>query len=130
MNLVPASKDDFAACANLAAATDDQVARFAGELLEWLQDMNWPVARLVQQRLARTGTRLVEQIIEILGGDDEIWKFWIIASLLPSMSNDVIVALYPDLKRIAFSPTDKERIEEVDVEARRLLARASASPKP
>src|SRR5512139_1927496 len=100
MNLVPTSKDDFHACANLAAATDEEIAPLAAELLEWLQDMNWPVAPLVRQRLARLGTRLVEPISGILRGDDDIWKFWIIVSLLPSMSNDVISALCPDLRRI------------------------------
>lgn len=66
MKLVPSTKTDFEACANLRKAADTEVTPFVNDLLEWLKDLNWPVAPLVQERLAKLGAELVEPVRTVL----------------------------------------------------------------
>lgn len=123
MNLVPSSKTDFEACSNLAIATDDEIELFVSELLEWLQDFNWPVAPLVQKRLSTLGLVLVEPLKSVLKSNDDIWKYWIVSSLLPLVRKEVLNAVSEELERIASNPTEGEKHEEVHVSAQELLER-------
>ncbi|WP_373273219.1 DUF5071 domain-containing protein, partial [Vibrio parahaemolyticus] len=51
-------------------------------MLEWLQDLNWPVADPVSQRLLQLNLELVEPLLLILSSDDDVWKYWIVSSFL------------------------------------------------
>jgi hypothetical protein len=113
MSIVPANKQDFAACKRLAAASDDEVRAQLRDLLVWLQDMNWPVARLVADRVGTLGLSLTAPLREILRGSDDVWKYWIVSSLLPSADRAVAESLREDLDRILASPTLGETREEL-----------------
>jgi hypothetical protein len=113
MSIVPANKQDFAACKRLAAASDDEVRAQLRDLLAWLQDMNWPVAPLVAGRLGTLGLSLTAPLREILRGSDDVWKYWIVSSLLPSADRAVAESLREDLDRIVARPTLGEAREEV-----------------
>jgi hypothetical protein len=121
MSIVPAHKQDFQACELLAVAADDQVVPRIRELLEWIQDMNWPVAGRVVQRLTTVGAPLTEPVEHILVGSDDIWKYWVINSLLPGVDPNVVESLRPHLQRIVSSPTANETAEDVVEGAARLL---------
>lgn len=123
MDLVPTSKSDFEACKRLANASDADVGPVVPQLLEWLQDMNWPVAVHVRDRLAKVVTDIIEPVRTVLIGHDDIWKYWLVSSLLPQADSRVVTALSAELSRIAFRPTDGEKSEEVDVAAKDLLGR-------
>lgn len=123
MGLFPTSKYDLEACATLANASDGEVGPLVPQLLEWLQDMNWPVAVHVRDRLARMSAELVEPVRKVLIGNDETWKYWLVSSLLPETDSRVVSALSAELKRLAFCPTASEKSEEVDMLARELLER-------
>lgn len=125
MKLVPSSKTDFEACANLAAANDEQIMPFIDSLLEWLQDMNWPIAPLVQKRLSKLGTELVMPVRKVLNGSDNVWKYWLISTLLPLVKDEINKALSVEIQRIAFHPTDGEECEQVHLAAQRLLSQKS-----
>jgi len=113
MSVVPANKQDLAACQRLAAASDDEVRANIRELLVWLQDMNWPVAPLVTNRVSRVGLALAAPLREILRGCDEMWKYWIVSSLLPTVDQAVVESMGEDLDRIVTSPTSGELLEEL-----------------
>lgn len=84
--MVPTNKHDLEAVKALQSASDDQVINNAEELLEWLQDANWPVFNGVVNRLSRLGDRLLVPINRILNGDDSVWKANIVGHLIPSFS--------------------------------------------
>lgn len=121
MKLVPSSKIDFEACSNLAIAADDEITPFVSVLLEWLQDLNWPVAPLVQERLSTLGTELIESIKSVLNGNDDVWKYWLVSSLLPLVRDNVYCEVTVEIERIASNPTEGEKYEEVHVAAQELL---------
>ena len=60
----------------------------ADQLLEWLQDRNWPVFKGVVNRLSVLGNELVLPINNILKGNDSIWKANIVGYLIPSFSKE------------------------------------------
>ncbi|HLA95961.1 MAG TPA: DUF5071 domain-containing protein, partial [Pyrinomonadaceae bacterium] len=90
------------------------------QLLEWLQDMNWPVAQTLATFLAGIGPPLIPHVKKIFETDDEIWKYWVIREILTE-SQPLTEALQTELKRIASYPTKSELEEELDVEAREVL---------
>jgi Domain of unknown function (DUF5071) len=120
MRIVPEHKQDIEACSALAQAKDSEIAPVLPELLAWLQDMNWPVARLVQMRIESLGIDLAEPIREVLKGSDDIWKTSLISSLLPRVHSSVVESLEPELNRILESPSEGEIAEEVQDAVRAL----------
>jgi hypothetical protein len=113
MRIIPKSKLDIEACENLSEATDDDVNPHIYELLIWIQDLNWPVARPVAERLSRLGDELIEPILTVLDGDDEIWKYWVVSHLLHIVNHQVYSSVEFKLNRIKSKPTPSEIEEEV-----------------
>jgi hypothetical protein len=123
MNIVPANKSDLDACNNLMQASDEEVKEKIIELLEWVQDINWPVASHVCERLKNIGSPLVEPVRKILLGSDEVWKYWVISNLLSNASTETTCLLKGELEKIANNPTETERFEEVNLVAREVLSK-------
>jgi len=122
--IVPKHKSDQEACDHLIIAPDAEVLAHIDPLLACLQDINWPIAAPVSDRLAALGIELAHPIMKILNGSDEIWKYWIISHLLYQIKDDVYQAIYLVLRRINKYPTQAERDEEVwDAVSSLLLAR-------
>ena len=123
MNIVPENKMDMEACRYLSQASSEEVDGQVSALLQWLKDMNWPVAPCVCKRLKEVGKPLVEPVREILKGTDEIWKYWVITRLLAESGIEVVSALKPELKRIVDAPTKLELSEGVNLVAEEVLGR-------
>lgn len=84
--MIPKDKNDEESVRLLQLATDEDVVKNAVELLEWLQDINWPMFKGIVNRLSSLGNVLFAPISEILAGEDSIWKANIIGHLIPSFS--------------------------------------------
>ena len=123
MQLVPSSKFDIATAERAVEAGWPAVEPVTPELLEWLQDYNWPVSRILAPFLARIGPPLVPYLRPILVGEDAIWKYWIIAAVLADAPLEVIESLGPELARIVGDPTAREVEEEVPEVAKAALDR-------
>jgi len=91
------------------------------DLLEWLADMNWPVASPVLERLKTMGDDLIEPVRAILNGHDLIWKYWMLAALLPATQPSIIDALKPEVQRFIENPSPKDIEEELHIVARECL---------
>jgi len=94
------------------------------ELIEWMQDCNWPVAQVLQPFLASIGAPLAPHIREVLQSDDDVWKYWVISCIV-SESSELACLLTAELQCIALSPTVGEHEHEVDAQARAILERLS-----
>lgn len=122
-HLVPRHNSDDEACMWLATASDAEVIPHIAELLGWLQDLNWPVAPPVAERLARLGPELVAPLLAVLAGQDEGWKYWLVSHLLYRVQDEVYRPLYFRLARMAREPTPAERSAAVHFEVCELLRR-------
>ena len=120
--IVPKNKFDDEACKNLIKASDSEVIPFLKPLLECLQDLNWPIAGPVSDRLEVIGTELVEPLLEILEGNDEIWKYWIISHFLYRVTDEVYKQVIFKLNSMKKNPTKTEINEEVHDAVCELLA--------
>lgn len=90
------------------------------QIMEWLQDSNWPVAKELNEFIISVGTPIAPYIKNILNGDDETWKYFILSSVVRN-SPELAQVLYADLTRIADFPTRGEKEEEVSAVAREIL---------
>lgn len=114
--LVPKHKLDLESARALVALGYPAVAPVASSLLQWVQDINWPVAHILAPFLASIGEELAPQVKIVLESGDEVWKYNLIQAVVaasPALSR----ALREDLARMACSPTPAELREEVDVVA-------------
>jgi len=111
--LIPRNKMDTERAEAAVAAGFPVVAPILPDLLEWLQDMNWLVAGILAPFLASIGCPLIPHIRNILATDDEIWKYWIISRIMGE-SREVAEAFRGELERMAYSPTESERREELN----------------
>ena len=114
MNFIPTNKFDIQACKQLEIALLTEVQPFILELLAWLQDFNWPVAPFVKQKLIQFDEELIKPLKVVLTGNDVVWKYFILTELIPEVKINVVNSLQPELKQIAYSPSDDEKSEEVD----------------
>jgi hypothetical protein len=120
--LIPRDKFDTARAEEVVAAGYPAVAPIIPELLEWIRDCNWPVARIIAPFLATIGAPLIPHIRTILETDDNVWKYWALSYLVQG-SPDVAAALRRDLLRCANSPTPDETADGLDEIAQRILQR-------
>jgi hypothetical protein len=110
---IPRDKHDIERAEAAVKAGYPAIAPILPNLMEWLQDMNWPVAGVLAPFLASIGAPLIPHIRKIFTTDDKIWKRWIISQILDE-SREVAEAFRDELERIAYSPTEQEVLEELN----------------
>lgn len=86
-------------------------------LLNWLQDCNWPGANEACDYLIQHCKMAAPYALEILRGNDEVWKYWIINRLVNNWPKEVLYDNLSLIKEIAMK-NDKE---EVNISAARIL---------
>jgi hypothetical protein len=118
--LIPEDKDDFETVERLKAISFDELKPIVSELLTWLQDLHWQIARSIAEILIPFVDRLIPDFIEIFKTNDSEWKYNILI-LFGYTTNDPI--FIEEIRRISFNPTQDEISEEVDIEARSILSK-------
>jgi hypothetical protein len=115
--LVPSSKDDLDAINALANASEQDIIAVADELLEWLQDGNWPVSYPVGVILSRYVNKLSDKLVSVFRSYDSIWKYWCIKFIIMELNiNQIPSDIIHELRRMVESPTASD-IEEGAAEA-------------
>lgn len=124
-DVVPCGKGDVARAQAAVQAGYPEVGPVIGELLEWLQDGNWPVAHVLGPFLRDLGPvpSIVENLRTILDGEDDIWKYWVLWSVVDGWEATALVAIEPQLGRLAEHPSENESAEGVDEIAGKLLGK-------
>jgi len=115
---LPNDKFDTASIMKLKRLSNEDLEPLIPQLLEWLQDINWPVALPVAELLSKQGKEIIEPIRGILCGKDTLWKKSIISELLVHCDSEVLLGLEDEILRILKNPTEDEIKEEVVESAR------------
>lgn len=118
--LLPHDKLDTANAEQLVALGFPVIEPVLPQLLEWMQDYNWPVAQVLQHMLVNIGAPLAPHVRNVLRQKDEIWKYWVLHCIVRE-SKELAQALRPDLERLVSSPSAGEKKEEVDLVAMAIL---------
>nr|WP_295768911.1 DUF5071 domain-containing protein [Rhodoferax sp.] len=108
--LVPSAKDETDLAKKLVALGYPAVKPVIAEILEWVEDANWPVAKVFLPFLARIGAPLVPHVRYVLQSQDEQWKRVVLDHIV-SESGALAHGISVDLLRLIDTPTDAERAE-------------------
>lgn len=122
---LPADKFDIEAVAELAKLGYSQLEPVMPLVLEWMKDLNWPVAQALRPFLVSVGAPLVPHVRMVLSSADAIWKYWILRAVVAE-SDEMASCLRTDLMRLASTPTIAECEEGVDEAAAEILKRIKA----
>lgn len=112
--LIPKDKGDLLPAYRLEDYTYEEIKSIIPQLIEWLQDMNWPVAGILAENLLRYQDDIEDEIMFVLNTNDEIWKYWVISVFGNSTKSKKI---QERINQIATSPTQNEINEEVNIVA-------------
>ncbi len=114
-NLIPKDKFDLDAAKRLSLATPEQVSVVATSLLEWIADMNWPVALELIHILPQFYKELLPSIEQILANpkNDIIWRYWIISRLLTQFPKESLLTLFPIIQGYANHIPHSEEEEDL-----------------
>lgn len=116
--LIPKDKCDESGIEKLKLLSFNEIQPIVPDLLEWLQDCNWPVASSVLEVLCPIIDQITSEILQVLRGDDGVWKYWILSNLISRTSNPILLQ---EINRIALFPTKDEKEEEVALIASEIL---------
>ncbi|UCE03873.1 MAG: DUF5071 domain-containing protein [Candidatus Latescibacterota bacterium] len=116
-------KHDVESARKLVALGYPVVAPALSDMMEWIQDMNWPVAKVLAPFLAALGEAVVPEVRRVLASDDHLWKYWCINDIIGEMPVKAARQFTADLHRYALTPTEAERKEELDEVAKAALSR-------
>lgn len=122
--LIPKDKGDFLAVYKLEDYTYEEVKSIIPELMEWLQDMNWPIAGVMADNLLRYQDDIEDEIMFVLNTNDEVWKYWVISVFGNSTKS---LKVQERINQIATFPTQNEITEEVNLVAIEVIKSAKWS---
>jgi Domain of unknown function (DUF5071) len=117
--LLPANKEDVAAIEVIAARGYPAVQPILLDLMKWIRDESWPVAKPACEFLVSIGPRLAPEVLEVLGSRDDSLKAVVLRKIVDAWSRDDVGSLSSRLFLIA---TDGQSWG-ADLLALRLLAR-------
>ena len=106
---VPKNKTDFE---SLNDITKEEIILHQDLLLEWLEDINWPVSAKVLEVLKPFVIEIEAGILKILKGDDPEWKCNIILHLLCN-AEEVSPLIISEVKEIYKHHSELLELKEV-----------------
>ena len=119
--LIPKDKFDLETTERLSNYSYQEIKTIVPELLEWIKDMNWPVAIPIAEYLVSISENLTDDLIKILRGNDEVWKYWCVSIFGINTTKSVDPKLMTEIVRIATNPSDNEILEGVHELAEQLV---------
>lgn len=122
-SFLPKDKSECSGIEHLRHLSDQEIEPVIQPLLEWIQDMNWPVAPKAVKILSLHQSLTEPYLVDLLRAEqeDEIWKYWILTALLPHFEVPVTCELKQAVSRISEYPTAAESEEDVHLAAREYL---------
>ncbi|MFJ6211152.1 DUF5071 domain-containing protein [Lysinibacillus sp. NPDC092081] len=119
--LLPRHKHDHDRVEMIKKMDRDKILPLLPNLLEWIQDMNWPVAPSVLELLLTFPEEIVPYVQDVLSSDDDNWKWFILHFLVIELPVKLRVQFREYLTRVAETPTHNELAEELDDIAKEIL---------
>ncbi|MCM3702483.1 DUF5071 domain-containing protein [Paenibacillus macerans] len=124
MNLrgyLPKDKMDLEGVAHLKTLSSNELIPLIPDLIEWLQDINWPVASELSKLLMPMEDELIPHIKEIVNSNDSQWKYCILSNLVRNFTTRNKVRLKDELMRLSNNPNNEDIKEEIDNLAKEIL---------
>jgi hypothetical protein len=119
--LMPKDKHDRKAMERLRKLPIQELVPLLPELLEWVADINWPIARDAIDLVLTVPEHIVEPIRKVFQTTDYGWKNSCLNYVVPHLPVEQRRQLKPELERIAHQPTQDEIEEGTSDTAQELL---------
>ena len=87
--LLPVNKDDVAAIETITAHGYPAVQPILLDLLKWIRNESWPVAKPACEFLVTIGRRLAPQVREVLGSRDDSLKAAVLRRIVNEWPSDI-----------------------------------------
>ena len=120
-DLLPRDKHDDDRVEMLKKMDRDKILPLLPGLLEWIQDMNWPVAESVLELLLTFPEEIVPHVQDVLSSNDDNWKYFILNDLVRNLPRESRVQFREYLTRVSETPTNNELAEGLDETAKEIL---------
>lgn len=121
---IPRNKEDLDFIKYLQKKNIKDIISDIPILLEWLQDFNWSQANLICEYLKKYPLDYYSNdILNILNGNDDVWKYWILKKLVMFKITLNSKVLIEKLKDIYLNPTYGETEEEVNILSQEILCK-------
>lgn len=121
-----ADKHDLDGVAKLQSLSKSELQVHLAEICEWIQDMNWPVAKHVAVFLVEKAEYSAPQLVKILGSSDIIWKHNVLTYVVAEFDDQTLMPLVPAItEQVEFydqHEKDEDLLDFMDV-AKKLLSR-------
>lgn len=121
LEILPKDKHDFDSVEKIRELGREEIIPLLPGLIQWIQDMNTPIAPKVAELLLDFPNETIPHIRNVFARDDSIWKYWCLEVLVKNLPPQSKLALRKDLIMLAESPSIDEKLEEVDVSAKEIL---------
>jgi len=119
---VPKNKYDKESIAKARLVGFPEINVILPQLLEWLQDPNWPVARDVLDLLSYAGEEIIPHIRAILVSQNGGWKYSLLTiGLVSKLAPSIRKSIRDELQRLAENPTENDIREEVNLLSKEIL---------
>ena len=103
-DLLPKDKLDVDRAKAIVKRGYPAVAPILKELMEWVQDGNWPVFHVLAPFLSSIGAPLVPEVKRVLVSDDYEWKMSVLMGIV-SRSDEIARAVKDELVVLANAKT-------------------------
>lgn len=104
-SLIPKDKSDIETAEKLKNYSYKELKSIIPDLLIWLQDGNWPIAKTISEYLQSICENISDEIFDVFKTNDLEWKYYMILSF-GSITNDELIR--NEIIRIAKNPTEME----------------------
>ncbi|HOH37098.1 MAG TPA: DUF5071 domain-containing protein [Spirochaetota bacterium] len=116
---IPKNKFDVVSVSELSKYEYSFYKPILGNLFEWIQDINWPVAKVIIPLLIKAEKDIIPYVKDILNSNDSIWKYWVISQVVDGMDSivkkTILIELKEDFESIIDNPTIEDKSEELDI---------------
>ena len=120
-DLVPKNKFDNSNIETIRGLSDEELSVIIPDLLEWLEDYNWPVAQELEPILIERQNLVLPYISDILRGDNYTWRYQIINLLLPGFTVENRLLFKEDLEYLVSRRTNDSYEITISDEAKECL---------
>ena len=102
--MLPKDKFDVSAVEQLRNVDTQQVIPLLPSMLEWIQDMNWPVAKPMVEVLLSYPNEITPLVENVLCSEDDMWIYWCLVELVPKLPFYSKLVLTGAVEQIASRP--------------------------
>jgi hypothetical protein len=78
-----------------------RLKRHIPDLLEWLQDLNWPGAQTIAKLLTELGEPVIAHVKPIFQSNDSTWIYWVLSEIVSQWPAELVKQLKDNLAALS-----------------------------